>query len=151
MCVKNHNHMIYSSWDTEWDRQNILSFWTIFCSFTPLTTRKIKLWKNEKNTWRYYHFTHAYHKWQSYNVWFKRYELWWKFFLSFWTVFCPFTPITTQKIKILKKWKKYLEILSFYTCAPKIIIIWYTVPKIWHATGVSIIFHFELFFALLPP
>ena len=27
-------------------------------------------------------------------------------FLLFWTIFCPFTPLTTQKIKILKKWKK---------------------------------------------
>ena len=27
MCTKNHNHIIYSSWDTEWDRQNFLSFW----------------------------------------------------------------------------------------------------------------------------
>ena len=26
--------------------------------------------------------------------------------LSFWTVFCPFTPLWTQKIKILKKLKK---------------------------------------------
>ena len=27
-------------------------------------------------------------------------------FLPFWTIFCPFIPLTTQKIKILKKWKK---------------------------------------------
>ena len=26
-------------------------------------------------------------------------------FLLFWTIFCPFTLLTTQKIKILKKWK----------------------------------------------
>ena len=32
--------------------------------------------------------------------------------------FCPNTPLTTRKIKILKQWKKRLEILSFYTCAP---------------------------------
>ena len=36
-------------------------------------------------------------------------------FLSFWTIFCPFTPLTTWKIKILNKWKNHLEILSFYT------------------------------------
>ena len=28
--------------------------------------------------------------------------------------FLPFYPLWTQKIKILKKWKKYLKILSFY-------------------------------------
>ena len=37
-------------------------------------------------------------------------------YLLFWTIFCPFTPLTTQKIKILKNWKYQLEI-SFYTCA----------------------------------
>ena len=31
-------------------------------------------------------------------------------FLSFWTVFYPFNPLTTWKIKILKNWKKHLEI-----------------------------------------
>ena len=58
MCTINDNHMMYGSWDMERDRQNFLSFWTIFCTFIPLTT---------------------------------------------------------QKIKILKIWKKRLEILSFYT------------------------------------
>ena len=36
-------------------------------------------------------------------------------FLSFWEIFCPFPPLLIQKIKILKNWKKLLEILSFYT------------------------------------
>ena len=71
MCTINDNHMMYGSWDMEHDGQN---------------------------------------------------------FLSFWTVFCPFTPLTTWKIKILKNWKKYLEISSFYTSVPKIMIICYTVP-----------------------
>ena len=39
---------------------------------------------------------------------------------------------------------------SFYTNVPKIMIIWYTVPEIWCVTDVIVIFHFELFFALLP-
>ena len=117
MCVKNHNHMIYSSWDTEWDRQNILSFWTIFCSFTPLTTRKIKLWKNEKNTWRYYHFTHAYHKWQSYDVWFKRHELWWKFFFVILDCFLPFYPHNNPKNQDFQKMKKIPgDIIILYMC-----------------------------------
>ena len=70
-------------------------------------------------------------------------------YFSFWAIFCPFTPLTAQKIKILKKWKKHLEISSFYTSVPKIMIICYTVPEIWCVTDV-IIFHFGLFFALLP-
>ena len=40
-------------------------------------------------------------------------------FLSFWAIFCPFSPLTTCKIKILKKWQKFQEILSFYhKCVP---------------------------------
>ena len=33
-CIRNHNHMMYASWDMECDRQNFLSFWIIFCPFT---------------------------------------------------------------------------------------------------------------------
>ena len=94
MCTINDNHMIYGSWDIEHDRQNFLSFWTIFMSFYPLKT---------------------------------------------------------QKIKILKNWKKYLEVSSFYTNAPKIMIICYTIPEIWCMTDAILIFYFGLFFALLPP
>ena len=55
-----------------------------------------------------------YHKWQSYDVWFLRYGASDRQnFLSFWTDFCPFTPLTIRKIKILKKWKKRLEISGF--------------------------------------
>ena len=39
LCTKNQDHVIYASWDMECDRQNYLSFWAIFCPFTPLTTR----------------------------------------------------------------------------------------------------------------
>ena len=35
MCTKNHNHMMYISWDKKWDRQDFLSFWAIFYHFTP--------------------------------------------------------------------------------------------------------------------
>ena len=44
-------------------------------------------------------------------------------YFSFCAVFCSFTPATAQKMNISKKWKKRLEISSFYTCAPKIMII----------------------------
>ena len=138
-------------------------FWPIFAPIPPYEPRKSKFWKHENNTWRYYHFTHVYHKWQSHDVWFLRHEAWQtEFFiildpflpfyppnntknqnlkklkkthedtivlhmygiydnhmmygswdkehgrqnlLSLWTVFCPYTPLWTQKIKILKTWK----------------------------------------------
>ena len=53
-------------------------------------------------------------------------------FLSFWAIFCPFTTITTQTIKTLTNWKKRLDISSFYTGVPKIMITGNTVPDIWH-------------------
>ena len=52
--------------------------------------------------------------------------------------FLPFTPLTAQKMKISKKWKKNLEMSSFYTIVPKMMIIWYTIPKIWHVTDVML-------------
>ena len=68
--------------------------------------RKSKFWINERNSWRYYHFTHEYHKWKSYDVWFLRYGAWQTGYFSSWaTIFCPFTPLTAQKMKISKKWK----------------------------------------------
>ena len=121
MCIKNNNHLMYSSWHTKWHRHSFLLFWAIFLQFYPssklenqnfekmknapidviilhisiknydhmmyaswdwygvqqtelfvtlghflpfypLRTRKIKILKKRKNTWRYYQFTHVYHK-----------------------------------------------------------------------------------------
>ena len=60
LCNVNENHMMYGSRYIECNRQNSLSFWTIFCPFTPLTTQKIWILKNEKIAWRYHHFTQVY-------------------------------------------------------------------------------------------
>ena len=54
-------------------------------------------------------------------------------------------------MKIPKTEKKGLEISSIYTSVPKIIIICYTVLEIWRVKDAIVIFHFGLFFALLPP
>ena len=106
--------MMYGSLDMVCDKQNFLSFWIIFCPFTPpYGPRKSKFWKYENNTWRYYHFTNVYHKWQSYNIWFLRYEVQWTEFLSFWTIFRPFSPQQPKKSKLWKTEKKHME-LSFY-------------------------------------
>ena len=94
-----------------------------FTFLPPMDPEHQNFEKLKKNAWRYFHFTNVYHKWQSYDVWFLRYGVQWTEFLSFWTVSCPFTPLTTQKIKILKNWKKHLEISSFYTSVLKIVII----------------------------
>ena len=50
-------------------------------------------------------------------------------------MFCPFTPLTTQEIRILKKGKKHLEMLSFYTCVAYMTVIWCMVPEeMWSVT-----------------
>ena len=56
-----------------------------------------------------------------------------------------------EKWKCQKKIKKHLEISSFYTSVPKLMIICYAVPEIWYVTDVIVVFHFGLFFAVLPP
>ena len=64
--------------------------------------------------------------------------------------FGPFLALTIWKIKLLKKWKKPLEILSFYTCVSQMTIMWCMVLEIWRLKD-RICCHFGPFFALLPP
>ena len=54
------------------------SFWVIFCSFTPLTARKIKVLKRwKKKARRYHHFTHVHQKLWSHDVRLLRYGAQW--------------------------------------------------------------------------
>ena len=91
ICTKNHNHMRYSSWDTEWDiflsfwiilqlhitnddhmmygswdikqhRHDFLSIWAIFCLFTPSNNPENQNFEKMKKTPGDNHFTHEYHK-----------------------------------------------------------------------------------------
>ena len=157
-----------------YDQIEIGNFGTFLASLIPLKTRKIRILKKWKNCWRH-HFAHVvFQKLQSYEVPFLRYrmrqteffvvldhflplhhpnnpenqnfekvkrhlqmesfytcvpkitivwcvlhEMWSAISIHFFSaIFCPFTPLTTRKIKIWKKWKKHLEILSFYTWVP---------------------------------
>ena len=38
LCSKNHNHMMYASWDMECDRDSFLSFWAILDTCVPQMT-----------------------------------------------------------------------------------------------------------------
>ena len=71
-------------------------------------------------------------------------------YFSNWTIFCPFNCLIAPKMKMSKKWKKCLEISSSFTSVPKIMIMCYTVPEIWHVTH-EIIFHFGLSLPFYPP
>ena len=62
--TKNHDHMMYASWNMECNIHNFLSFWATFCRIAPLLTLKIKISKKCKKPWKYYPFTHVYHEWR---------------------------------------------------------------------------------------
>ena len=91
------------------------SFWAIFCPFTSLTTQKIKILKKWKKLLERSSF-YTCNKNQDpvmYASWDMERDR--QNFLSFWASFCPFSPLTTQKIKILKKWKKRLVRYHHFT------------------------------------
>ena len=101
-CTKNNNHMMYASWDMEYERQNFLSFWAILCPFPPQN-------QNEKDIWRDYSFMNVYHKWRWYNVWFLRYRdirCNRQNFLLFWNIFLPFYPPNNLENQNFEKMKK---------------------------------------------
>ena len=152
MCTINQDHMMYGSWDIKCKGQSFFVILGHFLPFDPPNNPKNQNFeKMKKSTWRYHHFTQVYHKWQSYDIWFLRYQMQQTNFFVIFGHFLAFYAPKAQKIKISKSWKKHLEISSFYTIVPKIMIICYTVPEIWCVTDVIVIFHFGLFFALLPP
>ena len=123
MCNKNHNHLMYGSWDIKWDRQNFLSFWAIFCLFTPSLPhqgfRKSKFWKQMKKNkslkiLSFYTYMCIINEdrmiYGSWNVRSNRLN-----FLSFWVIFCPFSSLTTWKFKIFKL-KKTLGDIILHIC-----------------------------------
>ena len=100
MCNIMGNHMMYGSWDIEHNRHKFFWFWIIFCPFYLPTT-----WKMKKKHLEIYHFTQVYHDNHTmYGSWGMKHNR--QNFLSFWIIFNVLLPLlTTQKIKILKKWK----------------------------------------------
>ena len=105
LCNTNNNHIMFGSWGMECDRHNFLSFWTIFCSFASLTTPKINILKKWKKYLRdiILHMCTRNENHMMYGSWDKEHDR--QNFFPIWTILCPFTPLTTQKIKI-KKLKK---------------------------------------------
>ena len=46
-CTKNHDHMLYYSWDMVHERCNYFLFWAIFCPFTFQQPKKTNFQKSE--------------------------------------------------------------------------------------------------------
>ena len=155
MCTKNQNHMMYGSWDMEPDRQDFLSFWAIFCTFTPLTTQKVKILKKWKKPFYIIlqkkiilHQCTKNHDHMLYCSWDMASDRC-NCYFSFWTIFCPFTPFIAQKIKIKKKWKKGWRYHHFTQVYQKSWYICYTVPEIWRVMDVIVILGY--FLPFYPP
>ena len=81
-------------------------FGLFFALLPPWRLWKSKFWKNEKWPWRYYHFTHVYHKWQSYDVWFQRYVARRTEVFLILDHFLPFYPPNNSKNQNFEKTKK---------------------------------------------
>ena len=133
-----------------------------FSSFTPLTAKKIKISnKQKKKTQKkktpgdiiILHKAAKNHDLMLYCSWDMAHNRC-NCYLWFWAIFALLSP-NSLKNENLKKIKKRLKISLFYTFVPKIIC--YTVPEIWCMTDVTIIFHFSfwaiicLFTSPLPP
>ena len=117
MCNKNHNHMMYGSLDTEWDRQNFLSFWAIFCSFSPLTTWKIKIVKLKKSPGNIIIFHIFTINDNHYDVWFLRYGAKQTEVFVILDRFLPFYSPNNPKIQNFGKMKKKPEdIIILHMC-----------------------------------
>ena len=127
--------MMYGSWDIKCKGQSFkgqsLPFWAIFGPLTCLTAWKMKIskkWKTNPEDIIILHKCNKNHDHMLYCSWYMVRDKCSCYF-PFWAIFCPFSLPTAPKMKILKKWKNHLDISSFYTSVPKIIIICYTVPE----------------------
>ena len=93
-------------------------FGPFFAPFTPLKTLKTKIWKNIKNPWRYYPFTHMHHTWRWYDVWFLRYRAWQKEFfviLGYFSTSDIPNNLKNQNFEKMKKNSGYIIILNMCT------------------------------------
>ena len=61
-------------------------------------------------------YIHVYHKWRSCDVWFLKDKVQQTDVLSFRAIFCPFSSLTTRKIKILKLKKAPGDIIILHIC-----------------------------------
>ena len=105
--------MVYSSWDKVCDGLELVILGHLLPFYTPLTTQKINILKKRKKLlYIYYYFTHVYHKWWLYGVWFKRYGAGQTEFFVIWGHFLPFHPTNDPKNQHFEKMKKTLRAIT---------------------------------------
>ena len=116
------------------------SFWVIFCHLTPLTTQKIKIlnqWKKKKKKKKKHLQISFYPSVPQVTViWCMIPEIWSltdRIFCHF-GLFFAFLPPNNPENQNFEKKKKSMELSSFHTFVPKIVIRWCMVLEIWCMT-----------------
>ena len=108
VCTKNHNHMMFDSWDREWDGWNFLWFWAIFCPFTPSNNSENQNFEKIKKGPRdaiILHMCTKNHNHMMYASWDTECNRK-NFLIAILAYYLPFYPINNPGTQILKKWKK---------------------------------------------
>ena len=119
----NVNHIMYGSWNMNRNRQNFCHFGPFFCFYC--TNQNFEKKKKSPGDILILHKGTKNNDHMLYCSWDMVQDDCNHF--SFWAIFCPLTPRTAQKVNIC-----------------------YIVLKICCAANVIVIFHFGLFFSLLP-
>ena len=104
LCTTNDNHMMYGSWDINW----IFGHFVLFFALLPSNKMKNQNFEKLKKTPGdiiILHMSTINENYMMCGSWDMECDR--QIFFSFWTIFWLFyTPIITQRIKILKNWKK---------------------------------------------
>ena len=160
MHTINEDHMMYGSWDIKTQQTEFFVILGYFLPFYPTNSLKNqnleKMKKKKKKKMPgdiiILHQCTKNHNHMLYYPWDMACDRLILFILGY---FLPFYPKESRnqnspRNQNLKKKEKTLEVSSFETSVPKIMIICYTFPEIWHMMVVIVVFHFRLFFALFP-
>ena len=93
-CTKNHDHILYCSWDMACDGRIVIFYFGLFFDFLPpLTVQKINIWKKMNKTYRDIIILHKCTKNHNHMLccsWDMTHDRCNCYFSS-WAIFCPYT------------------------------------------------------------
>ena len=107
-----HNHMMYSSWDKEWDRQHFLSL-SFLMILNIIILKKMKKIPEDIIILLY---IHVYHKWRSYDIGFLKSNARQTEIFNILNHFLPFQPLYNRKNQNLNieksTWRYYYTLCT---------------------------------------
>ena len=136
-----HKWESYDVWFLKYgacDRQDFLSFWTVFLPFYPPTNPNNQNFENMKKRSVDISILHKCtinNNHMMYGSWGMKHDG--QNFLLFWTIFCSFTPPNNPKNQNFEKMKKTPGGIIIYICIPKIMIrrCWFLRYAAWQTDG----------------